>query len=274
MTINLSLLLLVCSLTALTSVDSQNRNSEVDLSEFFNEYHVMGSFILFDKKKTKFTRYNKERCSEQFTPASTFKIPNSIIAIEEHIVDDASTIIKWDAIASRNPLWNKDMTLKEAFRVSCVPCYIRIANRVGEVRYQQYLEKFKYGNRSTTVISDDPDMKIAFWLIGDLKISQEEQIAFLRKLYDNELPVSKRSIDITKEILVDEKTNDYVLSGKLGRGTDTKNKREIGWYVGYVEKNDNVYFFATNFESADPLDNFGQARKEITLKILRKLNAI
>lgn len=166
------------------------------------------------------------------------------------------------------------MTLKEAFRVSCVTCYIRIANKVGEVNYKKYLEKFDYGNKSAKVDSNDPDLKIAFWLVGELKISQEEQISFLRKLFDYTLPVGRHSIDITKEILIDEKTDDYILSGKLGRGVDSVSKKEIGWYVGYVEKKDGVYFFATNFESSNPSDNFGSARKDITLKILRKLKVI
>lgn len=275
MTIKLITVLLAFSVTGLLiSFKNADKDIDVDLSEFFSEYQVKGSFILFDKKRNRFTSYDRERCREQFTPASTFKIPNSVIAIEEHIIEDSNSILKWDSVESRNPLWNKDLTLKEAFRVSCVPCYIKIANKVGENNYKKYLEKFDYGNKSTKVDSDAPNLKIAFWLIGELKISQEEQISFLRKLYDYKLPVTKRSIDITKEILVDEQKDNYTLSGKLGRGSDSKDKKEIGWYVGYLEKGDNVYFFATNFESIDPLDNFGSARKDITLKILRKLKVI
>lgn len=267
--------LLALFLTSLLiSFKNVDKDIDVDLSEFFNEYKVKGSFVLFDKKRNQFTRYDSERCRERFTPASTFKIPNSIIAIEERIIDDSNSILKWDSVESRNPLWNRDLTLKEAFRVSCVPCYIKIANNVGENNYKKYLEKFEYGNKSTTVDSDDPNLKIGFWLIGELKISQEEQISFLRKLYDYKLPVTKRSIDITKEILVDEKKDNYILSGKLGRGSDSKNRKEIGWYVGYVEKGNNVYFFATNFESTNQRGDFGLARKDITLKILRKLKVI
>lgn len=275
MTVKFTTALLAFSLTGLLiSFKNVDVDRDVDLSEFFNEYKVKGSFILFDKTRNQFTRHDKDRCSERFTPASTFKIPNTVIAIEEHIVEDSNSVLKWDSIESTNPSWNKDLTLKEAFRVSCVPCYIRIANKIGEINYKKYLEKFDYGNKSITTDTDDPNLKIAFWLIGELKISQEEQISFLRKLYDYKLPVTRRSIEITKEILVDEKTDNYILSGKLGRGNDPKNKRQIGWYVGYVEKGDNVYFFATNIESSDPLDNFGSARKDITLRILRKLKVI
>jgi beta-lactamase class D len=258
----------------LISFKNVDSDIDVDLSDVFNEYKVKGSFILFDEKKSQFTRYNRERCKERFTPASTFKIPNSLIAVEEHIVENPNSLLKWDSVESGNPLWDKDLTLREAFRVSCVPCYVRIANKIGESSYRKYLDKLDYGNRSTANATSDVNMKIAFWLTGELKISQEEQIAFLRKLYDYKLPVSKRSIDVTKEILVDEKKEDYILSGKLGRGNDPNARKVIGWYVGYVEKDGNVYFFATNFESADPSENFGGARKDITLKILRKLKVI
>jgi beta-lactamase class D len=270
----LTLFLVVALPTLLNSCASSKEDAEVDLSKFFDEYQVKGSFILFDKKNNQFTRYDRARCREQFTPASTFKIPNSLIAIEERIIDDAQTILKWDSIKSINPLWNRELTFTEAFRLSCVPCYIKIANKIGDTRYKHYLEVFNYGNRSTEIPTEDPNLKMGFWLIGKLKISQEEQIAFLRKLYDYKLPVARRSIAIVKEILVDEKNYKYTLSGKLGRGTDQASKKDIGWYVGYVEKDDNVFFFATNFESSSPLDSFGPARKDITLKILRKFKII
>ncbi len=273
--LRLSPTLLVFSLALFViSCTRPENEQEVDLSELFDAYKVKGSFILYDKNKHQFTRYNKTRCSEQFTPASTFKIPNSLIALEEGIIKDDNSILKWDSVESMNPLWNKDLTLKEAFRVSCVPCYIKIANRIGRSRYKNYLKEYGYGNRSTQVQTDDPNLKIAFWLFGELKISQEEQIAFLRKLYDADLPASKRSINIVKEILVDDKTDNYILSGKLGRGTDQESNKTIGWYLGYVEKGKNVFFFATNFESSDPLETFNSARKDITLNILRKLKVI
>jgi len=259
---------------SLTSFRSNIEDQEIDLSQFFNDYKVTGSFILFDENKNLFSRYNPRRCNERFTPASTFKIPNSIIALEEHIVENSNSILKWDGIETKNPAWNKDLTLKEAFRASCVPCYVRIARVVGETKYMSYLEKLDYGNKSTKVENDDPNLRIAFWLVGELRISQEEQIVFLRKLYDYKLPASKHAIEVVKDILVDEKTDGYVLSGKLGRVTDSVTKKEIGWYVGYVEKNGNVYFFATNIESIDPTDDFGSARKDITLKSLRKLKVI
>lgn len=242
-------------------------DKEIDLQEYFDEYQVEGSFVLYDLKENQFTRFNPTRCQERFIPASTFKIPNSLIALEEGILKDQNSVIFWDGKKWWNETWNRDMTLAEAFKFSCVPCYIQIAGKVGDETYQKYLKSFDYGN-----IDISGAKERAFWLDGNLKISQEEQISFLRKLYDNELPVSQRSIDILKDIMLLEDHADYKLRAKSGWAITPE--KEIGWFVGYVEKENNTYIFATNIESQDAPEAFGSARKEITMRILKKLEII
>ena len=61
-------------------------------------------------------------------------------------------------------------------------------------------------------------------------------------------------MQIVKNILVLDSTAAYKLSGKTGWGIMHDELTEgkflnIGWFVGYVEKGDNAYFFATNIES-------------------------
>ena len=270
------LLLLPFSLL-LCSISQAQTEKEIlpeSYKKHFDKYSVKGSFIVHDMNNDKSFVYDEDRVKKRFTPASTFKIPNSIIAIEENILKGAESIIEWDSVEYRNPQWNKDLTLKEAFRVSCLPCYITIADQVGEETYKKYLKLFEYGNQSTIVEMDNSLIKKAFWVHGEIRISQEEQINFLRKLYDYKLPASKYAIDVTKGILVDEKTNQYTLRGKTGRGTDLLTKKEIGWYIGYLEKDGNIYFFATNIESLTPLDNFNDSRKAITKQLLKELKII
>jgi beta-lactamase class D len=131
---------------------------------------------------------------------------------------------------------------------------------------QDMIDKFDYGNKN---ISGGIDM---FWLTGELRISQVEQINFLKKLYKDELPVSKRSVEITKNIMLLEDTLAYKLRAKTGWGY--QDGIDIGWFVGWVEKAGNVYFFATNIETNSPADNFAASRREITKKILKKLGII
>jgi beta-lactamase class D len=261
------MVLCLASTIHLSSV-SNLTNQDINLQKYFQEYQVEGSFILYDEAQDKLTRYNAQRCKALFSPASTFKIPNSLIALEEGSIEDENTIIRWNREEWHVQAWNQDLSLKDAFRLSCVPCYIQLAEKIGEEKYQQYLSKIHYGNEDA-----GGSRQNAFWLDGNLRISQEQQIDFLRKLYHEQLPVSKRSMAIVRKILKEEETEEYILSGKTGWNNELHN-RDIGWYVGYLEKSESVYFFATNIESQKALDNFGEARKAITINILKELGLI
>ncbi len=244
-----------------------SRSNAQDLKKFFDEYDVKGSFILYDLNKDIYIFYDSARCFKQFIPASTFKIPNSIIGLETGVITDENFVIPWDSVVRHVAAWNHSMDLKTAIKVSCVPYYQELARRVGEEKMQEFVNKLKYGNMN---ISGGVDM---FWLTGELRISQAEQIDFLKRLYKEELPVSKRSMDITKNIMLLEDNSIYKLRAKTGWG-DTKDSINIGWFVGWIEKEGNAYLFATNIETPNPRENFAASRKEITMKILKELGIL
>lgn len=243
-----------------------NQSFAQDLGKFFTEYGVNGSFVMYDLSSNKYTYYDSARCSKQFTPASTFKIPNSIIGLETGVIKDENHIIPWDNVVRKIEAWNQDMDMKTAIKVSCVPYYQELARRVGAARMQEMVRLLNYGNK---VISGGID---EFWLTGSLRISQVEQIDFLRRLCGSELPVSQRSMEITKKIMLLEENAEFTLRGKTGWGD--QDETSIGWFVGWVEKNGSVYFFAANIETNNPGDNFASARKEITIKLLKELGVI
>lgn len=248
------------------SFSSHSENPERNFKKYFDAYQVEGSFILYDEAKDEFTRYNARRCKKSFSPASTFKIPNSLIALEEKILQDETSMIYWNGESWPVEAWNQDLDLQHAFRVSCVPCYIQIASKVSEEKYQQYLSEMNYGNQNPSGSENN-----SFWLDGNLRINQEQQIDFLRRLYHMQLSVSERSMKIVKKVLVEEKNDDFILSGKTG-WNNALHAKDVGWYVGYLEKDNHVYYFATNIESPQANESFGKARKEITLNILKALN--
>jgi beta-lactamase class D len=251
----------------LQQLTAQQKCREIpELEKYFKEYHVVGSFVMYDRKNDSMVCYNRERISKEFTPASTFKIPNSLIALETGVATDENFALRWDSTKYRVESWNKDHTLTTAFANSVVWYYQEIARRIGQKRMQHFVDTLQYGNRD---ISGGIDL---FWLRGGLKISQLQQIDFLRRLYSYQLPASKRSIDIVKKIMILEKTDTYTLSAKTGLALRTD--REIGWLVGYLERDGNVYFFATNIEQKDPTDLFGKARLEITRKIFHALHLL
>ena len=180
--------------------------------------------------------------------------------METGIIPDENYVIKWNGTKYDVPAWNQDHTLKTAIENSVVWYYQELARRVGKEKMQHYIDLVGYGNQD---ISGQID---SFWLEGGLRISADEQVEFLKRLYNGELPFSPRSMKIVKEILVLEKTEAYQLSGKTGAV-----QRVVpyeGWFIGYVEEKGDVYFFATNIEGAGP-DASGVKAEEISRNILR-----
>jgi beta-lactamase class D len=249
--------------TALSAC-SQSK-TEQNFRHHFEKYGVEGSFVLYDLHKKKCTVYNRLQSSSAFIPASTFKIPNSLIALELGIVKDENTIMKWDGRERSISAWNRDMTFGDAIKVSCVPCYQEIALKVGVKRYHQLLKSLDFGRME--VNSETLD---SFWLRGDSNITPMEQIDFLKRLYSNELEVSQRSMDIVKSMLVLEDREGYILRGKTGWATD--GDYNVGWFVGWIEREGKPYFFATNVEATKPDEaKFIQSRTEITKAILKEM---
>jgi len=234
--------------------------------KYFQAFNVTGGFVLYDLKRNQTVRYNPERCATRFIPASTFKIMNALVGLETGVIPDADYVIKWDGTHYEIPEWNRDHTLRTAMQNSVVWYYQELARRVGKEKMQQYVDAVGYGNRD---ISGQID---SFWLDGGLRISPDEQVDFLKRLYQGKLPFAARTMDTVKEILVLEKTASYTLSVKTGWAQRVS--LQIGWWVGYVETQGNVVIFANNFESGSPDAKFGPAREEITRSILRELGLI
>ncbi|MBK8855970.1 MAG: class D beta-lactamase [Saprospiraceae bacterium] len=252
--------------------DKENHEIRNDFKKYYDKYNVRGSFVFFDEQKNKFLYYNEKQCTEPFSPASTFKILNSLIGLETGVIKDIHFVLPWDSI-KRNEVWDKNHDLKSAFSNSVVWYYQELARRVGFEEMKKWLYKSNYGNNDMSGGVDK------FWLSGGLQISPKQQIEFLRRFYNYELPFKKKNIDIVKEIMVVNKTADFVLSAKTGWGVH--GQMDVGWYVGYLENNNNIYYFANCVQmdsillanTANAL-GFDQARKEIVHLILNELDLI
>lgn len=234
-----------------------------ELEKYFQGF--TGTFVLYNLNRNQYIRYNPARSAERFLPASTFKIMNSLVGLETGIIPDENYVIQWDGTKYDIPTWNQDHTLKTAIQNSVVWYYQELARRVGKEKMQQYIDVTGYGNKD---ISGQID---TFWLEGGLRISADEQVEMLKRLYAGDLPFSQRSLKIVKEILILEKTETWQLSGKTG--TVQRVVPCVGWFVGYVEKKGDVYFFATNIESQG-LDASGVKAQEISQNVLRSLGLL
>ncbi len=234
-----------------------------ELGKYFEG--LPGTFVLYDLTRDRTLRYNPERSVQRFLPASTFKILNSLISLETGVVPDENTVIKWDGTVYDIPEWNHDHTLRSAIKDSVVWYYQELARRVRPDRMRRWVEAANYGNRDISGAID------SFWLDGALRISADEQVEFLKRLYQNDLPFSQRTLDIVKDILILDKTSVSQLSGKTG--TALRVKPGINWFVGYVQRAGNAYFFATNLELPEGVTD-GTRAKQITLRILRDMELI
>lgn len=240
---------------------------KVDFKRHFDTLGVNGSIIIYNLKEDSFYQHNSSRNNTAFLPASTYKIPNSLIALETGVIKDDVDVLTWDGIErgfDGSPIkgWNQDLNIRLAFEYSAVWFYQVLARRIGHQKMQDFVNQIQYGNQN---IGGEEDID-KFWLSGELRITPREQIEFLHRLYDNDLPFAQRTMDLVKEIAIAEQTPNYILRGKTGLA------QGIGWYVGYLEQSDNVYFFATNLDIDSGKDI--AARLQITRLCLQDLGLL
>ena len=240
-----------------------------EFASIIDSANVIGSILIYDDNSSTYYSNDFEWAKRGRLPASTFKITNSIIALETGIIENDSTLFIWNGEDRRLQIWEQDLHFQDALHYSCVPCYQEVARKIGADRMSDHLDKLDYG--SMQVDSSNIDL---FWLEGDSRISQFQQIEFLQRFYDSELPISARTETIMKRMLVLENHDQYTISGKTG--WSIRNGNNNGWFVGYLESKDKIYFFATNVEPQTQFDMslFPMIRAEVTYKAFQQMNLL
>ena len=199
------------------------------------------TFVLVDGRTGRKTVENAPRARARFAPCSTYKIPNSLIALETGVAPDSAFPLAYDPKrdGDQSGPWSLDQTLRSAIRYSALWYYQELARRIGAERMQQYLDRFDYGDRSMAGGVD------RFWLGRGLRISAEEQARFLERFHENRLALAPRVSAIMRDILLLETTDDYRWYGKTGTCTGTDGP--VAWHVGFVERGNTVSYYALNF---------------------------
>lgn len=247
----------------------------IDLDKNFDNYK--GSFVLLDLQKNQLLVYNDSIASKRFSPCSTFKITNSLIAIESGIAKDGNYKIEYDSTKIKPQqwwhttepfkFWMQDHTMKTAIKISVVWYYQELARRIGEDNMKTLLEKINYGNNDISSGIDN------FWLCGSLKISAKEQVEFIKRLHNAKIEgFTKHPQEQVKKIMPSEITESYKLYAKTGGG-DCWDNKIIGWYVGFVETKSGAYIFALNL-FANEFKDIWIKRKSLTKEILQTLKII
>ncbi|GGX40588.1 hypothetical protein GCM10007385_04990 [Tateyamaria omphalii] len=185
---------------------------------------------------------NAERSKERFSPASSSKIPHTLIAIETGVATPDATF-KWDGKLRWVEAWNRDHSLKSAFQVSAVWVYQEIARRAGSATMRDWLQRFNYGDAN---VGTEATLT-TYWLDGTLRISATEQIAFLRQLAERDLPLSDTTYAAADEIMQADSGDGWTMYSKTGWFSD-RGAMDIGWYVGWVRCSSDTYVFAMNMD--------------------------
>jgi beta-lactamase class D len=237
--------------------------TNLDLSELFRGHE--GCFVLYATQTDSYIRYNSNACRERFSPCSTFKIANSMIALDTGVSTGPEFTLKWNGSTYPFASWNRDQNMRSAFSNSVVWYYQEIASRIGPERMSNYVHQLNYGNCDTSGGITN------FWLESTLQISADEQVAFLRRLWKDNLPISKGALHTTRKLMkLSVDADGRILYGKTGTGGDARaNIARLGWFVGCVEDGDRKVFFATRITGVP--DASGRLALQISEDILSKL---
>lgn len=231
-----------CAMLGVGSARAETMVERHDLEPVFAEQAVRGTFVLLDVAADKLVVVNRKHAEQRTVPASTFKVANSLIALETGVVKDENEILPYGGKPQPIKEWERDMGLRDAIRISNVPIYQEVARRIGRERMAAMVERLNYGNRKIGTVVD------RFWLDGALEISPVEQAHFLAQLARRELPLSPRTQTIVRDIIRLEDRNGATLYGKTGWAVSTK--PNVGWLVGWVERGEAVHSFALNIDMA------------------------
>ena len=214
-------------------------NDSPAITQLFKKEGVTGTFVVHDVAQDTNTGHDRRRAAKRFIPASTFKIPNSLIALSTGAVASVDEIVPYDGKPVYRAEWAKDMDLREAIKVSNVPVYQTLARRIGMERMRGALVRMNYGNMDTGKVVD------RFWLDGPLEISAIEQTVFLARLAQGQLPFENVHMEAVRAIA--RQDGPAELYAKTGWGK-RPGQPDIGWWVGWVRKDGKLYTFALNID--------------------------
>lgn len=242
-------------LVLLTSCGLFQRKSEMTLESIYSGFDVEGAFVALHAKDSLKYFYNAELAQQAFSPASTFKIVHSIIALETGVLANISDTITWNGKKYQNEMWNATTDMKGAFTYSVVWYYQEVARRIGQKRMITWLDSLGYGKLKENFTLD------SFWLNEQLTITAEQQVQFLHRLVTDQLPIKPSTYDALMKLMYNSdlsvKGNVYTKTGWAQKGEE-----DLGWMVGFEILPDDTIVFANFIRSSKKVQDFGRARIE------------
>lgn len=263
---------ILVSLSACSSIKTKSEDNfhissqqhEKAIKSYFDEAQTQGVIIIKEGKNLSTYGNALARANKEYVPASTFKMLNALIGLENHKAT-TNEIFKWDGKKRTYPMWEKDMTLGEAMALSAVPVYQELARRIGLELMQKEVKRVNFGNTNIGTQVDN------FWLVGPLKITPVQEVNFADDLAHNRLPFKLETQEEVKKMLLIKEVNGSKIYAKSGWGMDVTS--QVGWLTGWVEQaNGKKIPFSLNLETKEGMS--GSIRNEITYKSLENLGII
>ena len=240
----------------------ENLSRVQEIPYLFDEAHTQAVMVIYNGQHFQQFGNDLSRANQAFIPASTFKILNALIGLQHNKASNTE-IFKWDGKKYSFSSWEKDMTLAEAMQASAVPVYQELARRIGLELMQSEVKRVGFGNADIGTQVDQ------FWLKGPLKITPQQEAAFVYGLATEQLDFDVKVQQQVKQMLLIEQRGDLRLYAKSGWAMDIE--PQVGWYTGWVDDgHGKITAFSLNMTMKQG-DHVG-TRKELTLDVLDKLN--
>jgi len=233
-----------------------------DWQTIFEQFDARGTLVISDQRdgNNVLHVYDNERASRRYSPASTYKIPHTLFALDAGVVHK-NDVFPWDGVERGFAAHNQDQNLRSAMQTSALWVYQQFDSAIGQDRARYYLQQTEYGNADPTVAEG------TYWVDGNLAISAHEQISFLNRLYQNDLPFSDDHQNLVKELMVSDQGDQWVLRAKTGW------EGRWGWWTGWVEQPEGPVFFALNIDTPGRMDDLYK-REAITRAVLQQIGAL
>jgi beta-lactamase class D OXA-2 len=253
---------LVCALSG-KALAGEGVVEKPEWAVHFNKAGVTGTIVVVDERKAPADTlvFDRKRAAQRFAPASTYKIPHTLYALDAGAVADEFQVFPWDGVKRTFAGHNQDQNLRSAMRNSTLWVYQGFSRHIGEGRARTYLQKSEYGNADPTAAHGD------YWVDGNLRISAMEQVVFLQKLYRNALPFRVEHQRLVKDLMVKQATSDWLLRGKTGW------EGSYGWWVGWVETPEGAVFFVLNIDTPRRLEDLPK-RERIARAVLQTMGLL
>jgi beta-lactamase class D len=236
-----------------------------DFSQYYGDYAGKSCMVVYDESRRREILFHPDICEKASLPASTFKIFNSLVSLETGAVSNVDETIRWYGTNYPYPDWNRDQTMRTAFKYSVVWFYQECARRVGAEKMSAWLREARYGNGDISAGIDCSGSRAN-------SRSRRWRGRFPEAALFEKLPFLQATMKAVKDIMLYETGEGYNIYAKTG--TVSRDMPNYGWWVGFVEKGTNVYFFASRIETDAPGENFVKEKIEMPRSVLTALGII